>query len=127
MGSGDDTDKDDTVDVDSSKLRSEEMELMRTKNDMIIEDAEVISYILMIKTAEQLGMRDDAADIISPLKQTLQEEERMAKWPMDNSDSILDYHWSRIKEASSLTTEEEEEEARKEKSSSSESAATTTA
>jgi len=96
MGSGDDTDKDDTVDVDSSKLRSEEMELLRTKNDMIIEDAEVISYILMIKTAEQLGMRDDAS-IISPLKQTLQEEERMAKWLMDNSESIFDYHGQGLK------------------------------
>lgn len=60
---------------------------------MIIEDAEVVSYKMMIKTAEWFGIKDDA--IISPLKQTLREEERMAQWLMDNSPSILDYHWSK--------------------------------
>jgi ferritin-like metal-binding protein YciE len=80
-------------DIDIGKLTSEEMELMKTRNDMIIEDAEVIFYTLIIKTAERLGIQEDA---ISPLRQTLQEEERMAKWLMDSSPSILDYHWSKI-------------------------------
>jgi ferritin-like metal-binding protein YciE len=93
-------------------LPSEEMELMKTKNDMLVEDAEVLSYKLMIKTAERFGMKDDA--IISPLKQTLQEEERMAQWLIDNSPSILDYHWSKI-EAS--LTGKSEEEVRRERSS----------
>ncbi len=84
-------------DKDTGTLRSEEMELLKSKNDIIKEDAEIISYKLMIKTAEQLGMQDTS--IISPLKQTLQEEERMAQWLMDHSPSVLDYHWSRIKSA----------------------------
>jgi ferritin-like metal-binding protein YciE len=79
--------------TDIGKLTSEEIELLKTKNDMIVEDAEVISYRWIIKTAERLGIRDDA---VSPLKQTLQEEERMAQWLADNSASILDYHWSKI-------------------------------
>jgi ferritin-like metal-binding protein YciE len=99
---------------DTGKLRSQEMELMKSKNDIIKEDSEVISYKLMIKTAEQLGMQDAA--IISPLKQTLQEEERMAQWLMDNSPLILDYHWSRIKAA--LAGEKASEQEVREKTSS---------
>jgi ferritin-like metal-binding protein YciE len=79
--------------TDVGKLTSEEVELLKTKNDMIIEDAEVISYRWILKTAERLGIRDDA---VSPLKQTLQEEERMSQWLTDNSPLILDYHWSKI-------------------------------
>jgi ferritin-like metal-binding protein YciE len=87
----------------STSLTSQEMELMKTKNDMIKEHAEVISYRLMIKTAERLGFQD----AIPPLRQTLQEEERMEGWFMDNSTLILDYHWSKIEAALTGRTEED--------------------
>jgi ferritin-like metal-binding protein YciE len=81
------------TDIEVGKLTSEEIELLKTKNDMIIEDAEVISYKLLIRTAERLGIRDD---VLAPLKQTLSEEEQMAQWLMDRAPSILDYHWTKI-------------------------------
>ena len=83
-------------DADSSKATSEESELMKAKNDIMIEDAQIISCKLMIKTAELLGKQGGNDAIMSTLKQTLQEEDRMSEWLMDNSSSILGYHWSKI-------------------------------
>jgi ferritin-like metal-binding protein YciE len=104
----------------STSLTSQEMELMKAKNDMIKEDAEVISYKLMIKTAERLGLQD----AIPPLRQTLQEEERMAGWLMDNSSLILDYHWSKIEAA---LTGRNEEDVKRERSTAASSAGGTAA
>src|SRR5829696_742845 len=73
----------------------EEMELIRTKEDAILEHAEIISYKMLI----QLSQRANAQDAIPILKQNLQEEESMANWIMDNTPMMLDQLWPKIQSA----------------------------
>ena len=73
----------------------EEMELIRTKEDAILEHAEIIGYKMLI----QLSQRANAQDAIPILKQNLQEEESMANWIMDNTPMMLDQLWPKIQSA----------------------------
>jgi ferritin-like metal-binding protein YciE len=67
----------------------EEMELMRTKQDLIIEKAEIVAYDMLI----QIVQRSNFEDAIPVLKQTLQEEEAMADWIKTNTPVMLDQLW----------------------------------
>lgn len=78
----------------------EEMELIRCKEDAILEHAEIISYNMLI----QLSQRANAQDAIPILKQNLQEEESMAKWIMDNTPMTLDYLWPKIQSAATSSS-----------------------
>jgi ferritin-like metal-binding protein YciE len=73
----------------------EEMELIRTKEDAILEHAEIIGYQMVIQIAERAG----AQDVIPLLRQNLQEEEAMARWIMDNTPVMLDQLWPKIQSA----------------------------
>ena len=73
----------------------EEMELIRTKEDAILEHTEIIGYKMLI----QLSQRANAQDAIPILKQNLQEEESMANWIMDNTPMMLDQLWPKIQSA----------------------------
>lgn len=81
-----------SVTGDSDNPLPEEMELIRTKEDAILEHAEIIGYRMVILLAEKAG----AQDVIPALKQNLQEEESMAKWIMDNTPAMLDQLWPKI-------------------------------
>jgi ferritin-like metal-binding protein YciE len=70
----------------------EEMELIRTKEDAILEHAEIIGYKMVIQLAERAG----AQDVIPALKKNLQEEQSMADWIMDNTPLMLDQLWPKI-------------------------------
>ena len=70
----------------------EEMELMRTKQDLIIEKAEIVAYDMLI----QIAQRSNLEDAIPVLKQTLEEEEAMADWIKTNTPVILDQLWTKI-------------------------------
>ena len=52
----------------------EEMQLLRTKQDLIIENAEIVAYDMLI----QIAQRSNLEDAIPILKQNLSEEESMA-------------------------------------------------
>src|ERR687896_207156 len=78
----------------------EELELIRTKEDAILEHAEIIGYKMLI----QLSQRANAQDAIPILKQNLQEEESMASWIMDNTPMTLDYLWPKIQSAVTSTS-----------------------
>lgn len=78
----------------------EEMELIRCKEDAILEHAEIIGYKMLI----QLSQRANAQDAIPILKQNLQEEESMAKWIMDNTPMTLDYLWPKIQSAATSSS-----------------------
>jgi ferritin-like metal-binding protein YciE len=78
----------------------EEMELMRTKQDLIIENAEIVAYDMFI----QICQRSNLEDAISTLKQTLQEEEAMANWIKTNIPAMLDQLWPKIVSASTVTS-----------------------
>ena len=70
----------------------EEMELMRTKQDLIIENAEIVAYDMLI----QICQRSSLDDAIPTLKQNLSEEESMAKWIKTNTPTMLDQLWPKI-------------------------------
>src|ERR687891_645410 len=84
-----------SVTGDTDNPLPEEMELIRTKEDAILENAEIIGYKMLI----QLSQRANAQDAITILKQNLQEEESMANWIMDNTPMTLDYIWPKIQSA----------------------------
>ena len=70
----------------------EEMELMRTKQDLIIENAEIVAYDMLI----QICQRSSLDDAIPTLKQNLSEEESMANWIKTNTPTMLDQLWPKI-------------------------------
>src|SRR5215210_2666146 len=74
---------------DTENRMTPEKELMRAKEDMIIENAEIISYKMLIQLAEKLNVQD----AIPILKQNLQEEEAMATWLMANVPTMLNRLW----------------------------------
>lgn len=73
-----------------------EMEMWRTKEDAILENAEIVSYKMLISVAEKTGMQN----VIPPLKQNLSEEEAMANWIMTNTPKMLDQLLPRLAQAS---------------------------
>ena len=77
----------------------EELELIRTKEDAILEHAEIIGYKMVMQLAERAG----AQEIIPALKQSLQEEQSMADWIMDNTPAILDQLWPKIQSAGTIS------------------------
>src|ERR671911_49631 len=89
-----------SVTGDTDNPLPEEIELIRTKEDAILEHAEIISYKMLI----QLSQRANAQDAIPILKQNLQEEESMANWIMDNTPMTLDYLWPKIQSAATSSS-----------------------
>ena len=84
-----------SVKGDTDNPLLEELDLIRAKEDAILEHAEIVSYQMLIQLAERAG----AQDAMPLLKQNLQEEESMAKWIMDNTPLMLDRLWPKIQSA----------------------------
>lgn len=85
---------------DTENRMTPEKELMRAKEDMIIENTEIISYKMLIQLAEKLNVQD----AIPILKQNLQEEEVMATWLMANIPTMLNRLWPYIESSSGNRT-----------------------
>jgi ferritin-like metal-binding protein YciE len=84
-----------SVKGDSDNPLPEEMELIRTKEDAILEHAEIIGYRMVMQLAERAG----AQDVVPLLQQNLKDEESMANWIMDNTPVMLDQLWPKIQSA----------------------------
>ena len=85
---------------DTENRMTPEKELMRSKEDMIIENTEIISYKMLIQLAEKLNLQD----AIPILRQNLQEEEVMATWLMANVPTMLNRLWPYIESSSGNRT-----------------------
>jgi Domain of unknown function (DUF892) len=70
----------------------EEIELMRTKQDLIIENAEVVAYVMLIR----IYQRSSLDDAVPTLKQNLSEEESIANWIKTNIPTMLNQLWPKI-------------------------------
>jgi ferritin-like metal-binding protein YciE len=81
-----------SVTGDTDNPLPEEMELIRTKEDAILENAEIIGYKMVMQIAERAG----AQDTISVLEQNMKEEQSMADWIMANAPKMLDQLWPKI-------------------------------
>jgi len=82
-------------------MTSAEQELMQSVEDTIAESAEVIGYNLLIQMA---GKMNDMTDAIPPLRQSLQEEEKMFTWLRANAPAMFAKLWPQIEESLSSSS-----------------------
>ncbi len=78
-------------DIDNRGITAEK-ELIECKQDIIIENAEVISYRILIEIAKKIG----AQDAVIILRDNLREEESMADWFLINYPKLLNSIWPYI-------------------------------
>jgi ferritin-like metal-binding protein YciE len=83
-------------------MTSAESELIATKEDAIVENAEIILYDMLTHLAERLN----ATHAISILSESLSEERAMADWIKTNTPDMVAQLWPEI-EASIVTVEGE--------------------
>lgn len=62
-----------------------ERELIQTKEDAIIENAEIVSYKMLIHLTQEIGLQD----AVAPLSQSLREETAMVNFIMGNALLLL--------------------------------------
>jgi ferritin-like metal-binding protein YciE len=76
----------------ASATTPQEQELRAMETDALIEYAEVIGYNMAIQLATKINI----GEAIMPLRQNLQEEEKMVAWMRANLPSIFVQLWSKI-------------------------------
>ena len=82
-------------------MTSAELELKGTKEDAVIENAEIVLYDMLMQLVERMGI----TNAISVLAQSLSEEKAMAEWIRTNAPDVLMQLWPEI-EASIAKREE---------------------
>lgn len=70
---------------DDKEMMDAEKELIQTKEDAIIENAEIVSYKMLMDMAEEVGLKD----VVPMLKQSLQEETAMVNFIIGNAPLVL--------------------------------------
>jgi ferritin-like metal-binding protein YciE len=83
--------------IHTSRTAPAEQELMQSVEDMIVENAEVTGYNLLIQMAEKMNI----GAIIPYLRQSLDEEERLFGWLRANAPIIFAKLWPQIEGSSS--------------------------
>ena len=73
-------------------MTSAELELKETKEDAVIENAEIVHYDMLMQLAEKMGV----TNAISVLAQSLSEEKAMAEWIRTNAPDVLLQLWPEI-------------------------------
>jgi ferritin-like metal-binding protein YciE len=89
-----------SVTGDTENPLPEEIELIKTKEDAILENAEIIGYKMIMQIAERTG----AQDIIPILEQNMKEEQSMADWIVTHTPTMLDQLWPKIHATGTTTT-----------------------
>jgi ferritin-like metal-binding protein YciE len=78
--------------IHTSRTSAAEQELMQSVEDIIVENAEIIGYNLLIQMAEKINI----GDTIPYLRQSLDEEERMFGWLRANAPAMFAKLWPQI-------------------------------
>jgi ferritin-like metal-binding protein YciE len=78
--------------IHASRTSLAEQDLMQSVEDMIVENAEVTGYNLLIQMAEKMNI----GDTIPSLRQSLAEEERMFGWLRANTPAMFANLWPQI-------------------------------
>jgi ferritin-like metal-binding protein YciE len=73
------------VSSDSKDAVDAEKELVQTKEDAIIESAEIVSYKTLILMAQEVGLME----VVPDLNKSLQEETSMVNFIMGNTPTVL--------------------------------------
>jgi ferritin-like metal-binding protein YciE len=86
--------------IHTSRTSPAEQELMQSIEDIIVENAEVTGYNLLIQMAEKMNM----GNTIPYLRQSLDEEERMFGWLRANTPAMFAKLWPQIERSSSSSS-----------------------
>ena len=78
--------------IHESRTSLAEQDLMQSVEDMIVENAEVIGYNLLIQMAEKMNI----GETIPYLRQSLDEEEKMFGWLRANTPAMFAKLWPQI-------------------------------
>jgi ferritin-like metal-binding protein YciE len=78
-------------------MTKQEYELKRAEEDMIVENAEVCCYLMMIQKCQMAG--GVYANAIDPLSQIMKDEQNQSDWIKSNSPVMLAQLWPKIQSA----------------------------
>ncbi len=76
----------------SGQMLDAEKEMTRTKEDAIIENAEIVSYKMLMEMTDKAGLKDAS----SKLKQSLNEEVAMANFISGSTPVLLSLMWPKL-------------------------------
>ena len=80
-----------------NSMTKKEWELKKAEQDMIVENAEVTCYLMLIGKAQMAG--GVFSNAIEPLSQNMKDEQKMADWIKTNSPGMLAQLWPQIQSA----------------------------
>src|SRR5215207_5084175 len=83
-------------------MTKQEYELKRSEEDMIIENAEVCCYLMMIQKCQMAG--GVFLDAIGPLSKIMNDEQQQADWIKTHSPGMLAQLWPKIQSAVATST-----------------------
>ncbi len=75
-------------------MTKQEYELKRAEEDMIVENAEVCVYLMLIQKCQMAGGK--YLDAIAPLSKNMQDEQEQADWLKTHSPGMLTQLWPKI-------------------------------
>jgi ferritin-like metal-binding protein YciE len=78
-------------------MTKQEYELKRTEEDMIVENAEICCYLMMIQKCQMAG--GVYANAIGPLSKIMNDEQEQADWIKTHSPGMLAQLWPKIQSA----------------------------
>lgn len=81
----------------TNSMTKQEWELKKAEQDMIVENAEVTCYLMLIGKAQMAG--GVFLDAIEPLSINMKDEQNMVEWLKTNSPGMLDQLWPKIQSA----------------------------
>jgi ferritin-like metal-binding protein YciE len=86
-------------------MTSAEIELKGTKEDVVVENAEIVFYDMLIQLVHKINVE---REVVSVLTQILDEEKSMVEWIMSNTPVMITQLWPDIE--ASITKKEIDEE-----------------
>ena len=85
-----------------NSMTTYEWELKKTEHDLIIENAEVSCYLMLIEKAQMT--KGEFLKAAEPLSLNLKDEQNMVEWIKSNSPDMLSKLWPKIQSPTTTTT-----------------------
>jgi ferritin-like metal-binding protein YciE len=81
----------------TNSMTKQEWELKKAEQDMIVENAEVTCYVMLIGKAQMAG--GVFSNAVEPLSLNMKDEQKMADWIKTNSPGMLAQLWPQVQSA----------------------------
>ena len=85
-----------------NSMTKHEWELKKTEYDLIIENAEVACYLLLMEKARVI--KGELLNSVEPLSLNLKDEQNMVEWIKINSPEMVAKLWPKIQSETTTTT-----------------------